>query len=337
MSRFSSKKGCVLMCLAFAVWKIINFQLNMGRSSSSYFLGRRNTSSSGALVLADTLLMMAASTSVGGNSLRRSIQRPKAILLMTQQQQLQQRVVPVRMPKRRIKISTNILEHNPDLGGLKITMMESDNAMREIPGDGGGGSAHSTVAKVVGGKPTTKTSKHRSSDAGGGEEVEDDEDEDDDDDDAISKYMLPYADDRLAREALLQDTNQTCTRRPWHRTIRPTCNSFHETDLHLLMTSGDPYYIGGGSYRTVYLATRGTELSLSASSSSSVAAGGAAVVGEDVVWKTTSLKHGIYADTVASFIMDGVVGAALTPHPRLVNMWGFCAVSMFSEVVKYGK
>jgi hypothetical protein len=95
--------------------------------------------------------------------------------------------------------------------------------------------------------------------------------------------------------------------------------------MHILLTDGDPYYIGGGSYRAVYLATRGTD------SMSSSSFGGAK---EDIVWKTYSLKHGIYPDTVGSFLMDGVVGAALTPHPRLANMWGFCAVSMFSQVVR---
>jgi hypothetical protein len=192
------------------------------------------------------------------------------------------------------------LEHNPDLGGLKIEMMLLDNAMREIRVDS---------------KAAAKSKKHSS----GGDE---NDKESEDDDDKISKYLLAYADDSLARKALLQDTNQTCTRRPWHRTIHPTCNSFHETDMHSLLTDGDPYYIGGGSYRTVFLATRGTD-------SSSLFAK------EDVVWKTHSLKHGIHADTVGSFLMDGVVGAALTPNPRLANMWGFCAVSMFSEVVRY--
>jgi hypothetical protein len=293
MMALSCKNRCFLLCLVLAVFKIIDFQGSVGRSNGNP--SSRNTSS--ALILTDGTIVSTMGGAFVVNSLRRSIQRPRAILLTETQRASV--VVPMRMPTKRLRITTNILEHNPDLGGLKIEMMTLDNAMREIP------------------DITAREKRHSDTKHGPGHGDEDDGSEDDDE---ISKYMLPYADDSLARQALLKDTNQTCTRRPWHRTIYPTCNSFHETDLHLLLTEGDPYYIGGGSYRTVYLATRGTDSSLAR---------------EDVVWKTSGLKHGIYADTVGSFLMDGVLGAALTPNPRLVSMWGFCAVSMFSEVVRY--
>jgi hypothetical protein len=309
MTCLSSKKWYLLLCLTMVVWwKIVNFPGNVrSRSRSNYLLSRRSTSSP-ALIMADTLKMTGTESS-SIRLLRRDAQRPRAILLSKQQQQ-RTAAASLRMPMIRLRISNNVLQHNPDLGGLKIEMMESDHARREIPGG-----AHSNTVSADG--KAIKKPKHSSDASDAGDEDEDE----DDDDDSISKYMLPYADDGPARLALLQDTNQTCTRRPWHRTIHPTCNSFHETDLQLLMTAGDPYYIGGGSYRTVYLATRGTDSLPDAA--------------DDVVWKTYGLKHGIDADTVASFVMDGVVGAALTPHPRLVNMWGFCAVSMFSEVVRY--
>ena len=46
-----------------------------------------------------------------------------------------------------------------------------------------------------------------------------------------------------------------------------------------------------------------------------------------------SMEGSIGIRNVGEFLMDGVVGAAVTPNHSLVDMYGFCSLSMFSEVV----
>lgn len=47
-------------------------------------------------------------------------------------------------------------------------------------------------------------------------------------------------------------------------------------------------------------------------------------------------EHRLGHEDMESMRMDGAVGAALQPHPLFVDIYGFCALSMFSELMELG-
>lgn len=58
--------------------------------------------------------------------------------------------------------------------------------------------------------------------------------------------------------------------------------------------------------------------------------------GEPVIFKECPLDYALGAKSLEFMRLDGAVGANLQPHPRFVDMYGWCALSMFSEHMKNG-
>eukprot|EP00977_Amphora_coffeiformis_P000908 scaffold190_cov171-Amphora_coffeaeformis.AAC.33 len=161
------------------------------------------------------------------------------------------------------------------------------------------------------------------------------------DDDENRNPMLGYKDKSAAKKT-------HCRRVSWHRDIYPNCNEFHQLDAPKLAMEDGVTYIGGGSYRNVFLLDQHNsdpEMALK------VAEMGldyvslhlherarrrwlrGSLVGIDIV-SHTSTKQDIR--DYEFMRMEGSVNEAIGPHPLVVDMYGFCALSLFIEAMKRG-
>jgi serine/threonine protein kinase len=78
-------------------------------------------------------------------------------------------------------------------------------------------------------------------------------------------------------------------------------------------------YIGNGSYRQVFLAKLPTEN----------------VIFKEANWDNGH-ESGFHTDEYEFMRQDMVVGESFTSNPRFVDIYGFCALSMFSEFMPFG-
>jgi hypothetical protein len=192
---------------------------------------------------------------------------------------------------------------------------------------------------------------------------------DDDMEDHIAVFMMGWDDSSDAQRVpllssekknqsstrIMKDSQQQkdCQRVSWHKTVYPNCNTFHEFDLSKVLLDETTAYVGyvrtlpfrfrvcnwlnsslvfafrthdasyfshakcsGGSYRQVYLAETQPV---------------------PVVIKVMGLDDDSYMGirNVGEFLMDGVVGAAVSKNPYLTEMYGFCRYERSKCDVEY--
>lgn len=132
------------------------------------------------------------------------------------------------------------------------------------------------------------------------------------DDDIKRNPYIGWSDDTI------QDRKH-CRRTSWHRNLLLNCNSFHEFDISSYALGGMFKYIGNGSYRQVFLAKLPTEN----------------VIFKEANWDNGH-ESGFHTDEYEFMRQDMVVGESFTSNPRFVDIYGFCALSMFSEFMPFG-
>ncbi|EEC44441.1 predicted protein [Phaeodactylum tricornutum CCAP 1055/1] len=108
-------------------------------------------------------------------------------------------------------------------------------------------------------------------------------------------------------------------RRAAVRALSPSHKHFHEFDISSYALGGMFKYIGNGSYRQVFLAKLPTEN----------------VIFKEANWDNGH-ESGFHTDEYEFMRQDMVVGESFTSNPRFVDIYGFCALSMFSEFMPFG-
>lgn len=78
-----------------------------------------------------------------------------------------------------------------------------------------------------------------------------------------------------------------------------------------------PSFQSGGGYRNVFLVEEHDR-------------------NPNLVFKVAQIDLDYKVQDFEFMRMEGGVNAAITPHPRVVSMYGFCALSMFSEALMRG-
>jgi len=107
-----------------------------------------------------------------------------------------------------------------------------------------------------------------------------------------------------------------CRQVAWHRDFFPNCNDFHSLDTPARALRNQAKYLGGGSYRQVFLVNQD-------------------LGNTPIVLKTVPLDDYRMKD-YEYYRVDAAVTAAVSPHPLIVDMYGHCALSMFSEAMSRG-
>eukprot|EP00815_Leptocylindrus_aporus_P011123 CAMPEP_0116059472 /NCGR_PEP_ID=MMETSP0322-20121206/5811_1 /TAXON_ID=163516 /ORGANISM="Leptocylindrus danicus var. apora, Strain B651" /LENGTH=572 /DNA_ID=CAMNT_0003543849 /DNA_START=134 /DNA_END=1852 /DNA_ORIENTATION=- len=125
-----------------------------------------------------------------------------------------------------------------------------------------------------------------------------------------SKYMDSYYafDDDVVRARHLHGK---CRRTLWHKYYFPNCNQFHELDL----AHDDSKKLGSGYYRTVWAVKDDQQ--------------------QKFVLKGSKYKHPIKTDFFENVRMDALVMERLTSSPRIVDMFGHCALGVITEQLDY--
>mmetsp|Transcript_33587 Transcript_33587/g.38258 ORF Transcript_33587/g.38258 Transcript_33587/m.38258 type:complete len:486 (+) Transcript_33587:68-1525(+) len=103
----------------------------------------------------------------------------------------------------------------------------------------------------------------------------------------------------------------SCRRLRWHRWSFPNCNAFHEMD-----SSGNvPKFLSNGAYRDVFLYKNNVLDQI-----------------QNIIWKQILYAdYDFTYDTFEFTRMDAIVSERLTSHPRIVDIYGHCGHSIFSE------
>lgn len=126
------------------------------------------------------------------------------------------------------------------------------------------------------------------------------------DDESWDEY---YAfDDDYHRNLPFKDTNKTCRRVAFHRNYFPNCNLFHEIEI----MKGTNRYLGSGAYREAYLQHETFDPQL-------------------VVKVQRFRKNPFTYDRYEFIRMDALVMERLTASPRIADIYGHCATSVYSE------
>lgn len=101
-------------------------------------------------------------------------------------------------------------------------------------------------------------------------------------------------------------------------TFFSTCNDFHSLGFDSFVSKARAFYIGGGSFRDVFRLNEAN--------------------GDPyVILKTASYSGVKYRPhNFELYRMDTSVANALSPHPLVVDIYGSCALAMFSEVMPRG-
>ena len=104
--------------------------------------------------------------------------------------------------------------------------------------------------------------------------------------------------------------HKRCRRVSWHRYYHPNCNVVHEA--FMLEAAAGFQYIDHGFFRDVFSLTDDT--------------------GEESIIKVLRLKkHDVDYESLEYVRMDALVMERLTASPRIVNMYGHCATSVYTE------
>lgn len=114
---------------------------------------------------------------------------------------------------------------------------------------------------------------------------------------------------------------RTCRRVAWFRDIHPDCNTIHETDAAGSMLDDKLTLIGDGSFRIVFRADPAADVPYVFKTYQWNSAGG----GEETFSK----------EDVEYMRMDALVSEKFSADPWFVDMYGFCGVTMLSEIMLY--
>ena len=117
-------------------------------------------------------------------------------------------------------------------------------------------------------------------------------------------------DDDYVRNIPFEKTKKTCRRVAWHKNYFPNCNQFHE--IEIVNVKGTDRFLGSGSYRDAFLQHETYD--------------------PDLVVKVQRFRHNPFTFDRYEFIrMDALVMERLTSSPRIADIYGHCATSVYSE------
>jgi len=115
-------------------------------------------------------------------------------------------------------------------------------------------------------------------------------------------------DDDYIRNIPFEETKKTCRRLSWHKNYFPNCNAFHEIEI----IKGKNRYLGSGAYREAYLQHE--------------------IFDPQLVVKVQRFRKNPFKMDRYEFIrMDALVMERLTSSPRIADIYGHCATSIYSE------
>mmetsp|Transcript_31945 Transcript_31945/g.70203 ORF Transcript_31945/g.70203 Transcript_31945/m.70203 type:complete len:592 (+) Transcript_31945:254-2029(+) len=127
-------------------------------------------------------------------------------------------------------------------------------------------------------------------------------DDDSSQSDSMDSYYA-FDDDHIRHEQ--------CRRVSWHRLHHPNCNVIHEA---FMLQAAEFRYLANGFYRDVLSLTGDT--------------------GEESIVKTLRLKkHDVDYESMEYVRMDALVMERLTGSPRIVDIYGHCAVTVYTETL----
>lgn len=115
--------------------------------------------------------------------------------------------------------------------------------------------------------------------------------------------------------------NNKCRRNNWRSREYPTCNNFHETTLHRYHQENgmglQPYTVahrGDGSFRQSWLFQHGDD-----------------GVMDDFILKSMLFHHPFNYKMKYGMRQDAIIMERLSASPRIVDIFGYCGFSIFSE------
>jgi len=126
---------------------------------------------------------------------------------------------------------------------------------------------------------------------------------------SFDKY---YAfDDDFVRNEAFDDKENLCRRVAWHRLYNPNCNTIHENEV-VPLGKGENRFLGSGSYRAAFFMEGLTD--------------------PELVIKVQRFSDPHYETDRYEFVrMDALIMERLTASPRIVDVYGHCAVSVLTE------
>jgi len=129
------------------------------------------------------------------------------------------------------------------------------------------------------------------------------------DDDLLRDPVTTYDDDKLKGSG-------SCRRVKWHRWQFPNCNNFHEMGPAINV----PKYLSGGAYRSVFIHNHTFVTQF-----------------DNIVWKQIIYEDYEFTYDMYEFVrMDAIVSERLTSNSRIVDIYGHCGLSIFSEYLEDG-
>lgn len=148
------------------------------------------------------------------------------------------------------------------------------------------------------------------------------------DDDLLRDPFTTYDDDRVKGTG-------SCRRVNWHRWQFPNCNAFHEMGS----ATEVPMYLSGGAYRSVFIYNHAFISHF-----------------DNIIWKQIIFEDYEFTHVSCSFRlfrklvfsltaykdmyefvrMDAIVSERLSLNPRIVDIYGHCGLSIFSEYLEDG-
>jgi hypothetical protein len=125
-------------------------------------------------------------------------------------------------------------------------------------------------------------------------------------------YDKYYAfDDDFVRNLRFEDKTSSCRTVSWHRLYNPNCNTFHETEI-IPLKPGKNRFLGSGSYRAAFFLEE--------------------IFDPELAIKVQRFHDPNYKMDNYEFVrMDALIMERLTASPRIVDVFGHCAVSVMTE------
>jgi serine/threonine protein kinase len=163
--------------------------------------------------------------------------------------------------------------------------------------------------------------------------------EDDDDDAALPEYFSSF-ENYHARRHSFEDTDDydDCKEVNWKEEIHPTCNNFHQFPLVELYGEYNIHFLGHGDWRFAWrfhnLGTQDageTALLQEEDNSSTLSS---------FAFKTLRLDKpfddNVELDKMAQVQREAIIMEKLTPSPRVVDIYGYCGISIQAEYMHGG-
>jgi len=133
-----------------------------------------------------------------------------------------------------------------------------------------------------------------------------------------------------------------CRRVNWYRDLPINCNTIHELiDSFTLARQNQHRFLGEGAYRTAFETKRTvpgpTNNTAGGSSSSSNNKNmEETICFKKYVWDKDNANSTYNKEDYEYMRMDAIVNERIGSYPHIVNIYGFCALSIVSEFMPYG-